>query len=227
MRLTIHQPTFLPYLGFFRKIALADVFVVYDSAQYSRGDWHNRNKILSPNGPIWLTVPVSAPLDASFRDATLADTHFIQKHLASIRHAYSTAPFFSKIYPEIEKIYTTPAASLAEFNWNFLSYFLQILELSPRILYSSTIPGLSELRATDAIIAMARYAGATTYISGVDGPHYMDMDALAQAHLTIELNDFTPQPYTQHTSKTFVPYLSVLDALMNVGPTGVKKLIGI
>ncbi len=227
MRVTIHQPTFLPYLGFFRKIAMSDIFVVYDTAQYSRGDWHNRNRILGPNGVLWLTVPMRAGLHDSFRSATLADTAFVRKHLAAISHAYERSPYFHSIYPALKKLYLSPSSSLAEHNWKFIGFFLKLLGLNPKIVWSHDIPGMEEKHSTAAIAHIAGYLGAESYVSGTDGPNYMDMNLLADKGIRVELNDYSARPYPQLWTDKHVPHLSVIDALMNVGPEGVRKLIGL
>ena len=225
MIVSVHQPTFLPYLGFFRKAALADIFVIYDCAQYSKNDWHNRNRILTPQGIEWITVPVSLHLKDTFLEAKVADFSFVEKHLAKIALSYKDAPYFGEIYPALEKIYATEKASLAEYNWQFIAYVFSELKLSTKIVFASTLPDIQNHHGTDALIYIAQKTGCRKYISGIDGKQYLDMEMFTTHDIEVEFNDFSPRSYPQQWTKEFVPNLSVIDALMNIGPEKTRALI--
>ena len=227
MLATVHQPTFLPYLGFFRKAAQADIFVVYDTAQYSRGDWHNRNRILGQGGPEWLTVPVTARHEADFLNAKLSDSKFVSKHLSAIRQSYAKAPFYDRYYPEIERLYRLPATSLAEFNWRFIEWIFSLIGIAPKIIHTSEIPGIQNLKSTEALVAIVQAVGADAYLSGPDGRNYLDASKFSEAGIALLFNEFNAQEYRQLRTGTFVPNLSIIDALMYIGAEGVRSQIGI
>lgn len=227
MRATIHQPTFFPYLGFFRKIAKADVFVLYDTAQYSRGDWHNRNRILGPNGVQWLTVPVQATVNASFHEAKLAETKFLRKHLASIETAYKNARYFAVLFPYIQKWYGEPADTLAQFNERIIRGLLEILGIETRIVRTSELALHGDEKSTDALIAILKEINASHYISGADGKNYLEPGKFTQENIELLFNDFEATPYQQSWTETFIPNLSVIDALMHLGPEDTRKILSL
>ena len=217
---------FIPYLGFFRKISQADVFVVYDTAQYSRGDWHNRNRILTSSGVEWLTIPVEAKLHDTFITAKVSSTFQPRKQLEKIRQAYEKAPYFKEYFPAIEELYNKQASSLGEYNWNFISYILDVLDIKPRIVFASTLD-MPNVHSTDALIFLTRSVGCDAYISGEGGTNYIEPQKFTENNIKLLMNDFVVLPYTQQSKTAFEPYLSTLDALMNVGAAGIRILIGL
>jgi hypothetical protein len=219
---TVHQPMFLQYLGLFRKALLSDIFIVYDTAQYSKNDWHNRNKIKTAHGPAWLSVPVSYHLGDSFRVAQPNGMQFIESHLSIIKQAYSTTPHFKEIFPVIEAAYRKSFSSLAEFNWNLQEAIFKLLEINPKIYFSSDLN--VSVKATKALVEMCTLVGADTYIAGLDAS-YMDLALFKSAGITVKTNDFIARPYPQQGNDVFMPNLSVIDALFNIGAKETRKLI--
>lgn len=214
---------FLQYLGLFRKIAKSDIFVVYDTAQYSKNDWHNRNKILTANGPEWLTVPVSNHLGDSFLIAKPTGTTFIQSHLGIITQSYKNAPFFKEIFPQLKTAYEKPFKNLAEFNWNLLELCIKLLDLKAKIVSSHDLE-ISGLHSTEALVKICQLVGADTYLAGMDAG-YMKLELFDEAKIKVIYNDFKAKPYPQKGSDNFTPNLSVIDALFNIGPAETRQLI--
>jgi hypothetical protein len=214
---------FLQYLGLFRKIAKSDIFVVYDTVQYSKNDWHNRNKILTQNGPEWLTVPVSHHLGDSFLVATPAGTSFVQSHLGIITQNYKNAPFFKEIFPKLKEAYEKPFSNLAEFNWNLMEVCIKLLDLKAKIVFSHDLD-IAGLHSTEALVKICQLVGADTYLAGMDAG-YMKLDQFEKANIKVTYNDFKAVPYPQKGSDIFVPNLSVIDALFNIGPEATRGLV--
>lgn len=220
---SIHQPMFLQYLGLFRKIAKSDIFVLYEDVQYSRGDWHNRNKILRHGSPAWLTVPVTFALGDTFLETRPTDTNFIAHHLAVIKEAYKATPYFAEIYPMLEKTYHSPFNNLAEFNSNLFYLIISLLRLETKIVHSKNLH-VKNNNATGRIVDICKSLECDTYLAGMDAG-YMELDQFEKANIKVMYNDFIAKPYPQIGSSSFVPNLSVIDALFNVGPDETRKLI--
>ncbi|MBP9812779.1 WbqC family protein, partial [Candidatus Gracilibacteria bacterium] len=99
---SIHQPNYIPYLGLFDKLKASDIFVFYDTAQYTKGDYHNRNTIKGPNGPILLSLPVQVSLGQKITEAKF-DARILEKHKKSIQESYRKSAYFAEIHPLIEE----------------------------------------------------------------------------------------------------------------------------
>ncbi len=221
---TIHQPMFFQYLGLYRKALKADIFVVYDTAQYSKNDWHNRNKIKTKHGTEWLTVPVTHHLGDSFQVATPANATFVQSHLSILKEAYGKAPFFDEVFPKLKAAYEKPYVSLGEFNWHLQEACFDMLGIKPKIVFSHELD-LQGKKATEALVRICQLLDADTYLAGMDAG-YMDLKLFGQAGIKVVLNDFAAKPYPQQwASDAFIPNLSVIDPLFNIGPAETRKLI--
>jgi hypothetical protein len=221
----IHQPNFLPYLGFFDKILKSDVFIIYDTAQYSKNDFHNRNKIKTISGALWLTVPVSVTVGMQIKDVKIASSHFIKKHLSTIKMNYSKSHFFDIYYPAIEEIYCSVLSnpSLVDFNVKFIKFILEILGYNGKIINSSSLNVSNDLKSTAAIVAMCRNINADIYISGVGAREYLEEQFFSQNNIELRWQNFSHPVYSQNFG-AFVPNLSILDAIFNIGPD-LKKFL--
>src|ERR1035437_1984540 len=108
----IHQPNYLPYLGFFDKIRRSDIFVILDDAQFSKGDFHNRNRIKTSTGAKWITIPIIEPfkpINETYINYNVKNGKFVwnDSHLFLLKENYQKAPFFDTIFPGLEEIYYT------------------------------------------------------------------------------------------------------------------------
>ena len=137
--LSAHQPVYLPWLGLFHKIALADIFCVFDIVQYQRKDFNNRNKIKTSTGSTWLTVPVksSGRLNSIITDIEIINNGWNQKHLKSIELNYNKAPYFEKFFQGLKKILNTPYQNLVDLNFNLLIYLIDVLDIDTKIVKAS------------------------------------------------------------------------------------------
>src|SRR3989338_3441020 len=127
MIFSIHQPNYLPYLGFFKKIAESDLFILFDTAQYVKNDYHNRNRIKTPQGAVWLTIPLASKDCYKKRicDVPLpSDASWTQKQWKTIAMAYSNAPFFEEHKHFFENLYAHPPQTLLELNESIIHYLL-------------------------------------------------------------------------------------------------------
>ncbi len=216
---TIHQPNFLAYLGLFHKVKHADLFVVYDVAQYVRDRFDNRNQIKGAQGPIWLTVPVPAKdsFKKRFTEVFLpADQSWKKKHLRSLEASYGRAPYFETLFPKIEAIYRQPYEKLAPFCIALIELVMQELRIDTPIVLSSALDLDLELRSTEMLIEILKKVGATEYLAGPSGRKYMDLSLFEKAGIRCTFQQFVHPTYRQRFGD-FVPNLAAIDLLFNEG----------
>lgn len=219
MIVAIHQPNYLPWLGYFRKIAAADVFVFLDDVQFSKGSYTNRVRILVDGQPRWLTVPVSFTFGDSINRVHCGDPQWVAGHLDRLRAAYRGAPAFKAAWPAVAAIYEGLSGNdLASINIAMITELTRPLGLETRFLRSSELE-VSDARSDDRLVALvAALAPGGTYLSGKGGAGYQDPAKYAQAGLELRYSEYAAEPYPQHCGGVeFVAGLSVLDAVFNLG----------
>jgi WbqC-like protein family len=216
--LVVLQPGYLPWLGFFDQMRRADVFVYYDDVQFDKHGWRNRNRIKTPNGPLWLTVPVqhngnTAPL--RILDAKIDPTQrWARKHTRSIRQYYAQAPFLGRYLPELEELIERSWTHIVDLDLAVVSLLARWLSLAPAVYRSSEL-GIGGVRS-ERLINLCRHFGATRYLSGDAAQDYLDADCFAAEGVTVEWQNYRHPVYPQQHGE-FVPYLSVIDLLLNCG----------
>ena len=216
----IHQPNYIPWPGYFHKLAAADVFVLLDAVQYPRGrSFAARNRIKTPNGVAYLTIPVSVPKGhegkATYLDVELADPRWKEKHLRTIEGSYRRAPHFDEVY-ELYIHELEPERAFAEVTVALIDTIAAYLGIETRRVR------LSELLAsfgqkTDLIVDVCRALDASTYLSGTGGGRDYNDEELLRAHgIDLRYDEYEPPVYRQLWGD-FEPRLSVLDLLFNCG----------
>ena len=171
MIVSIHQPNYLPWLGFFDKIKKSDYFVIFDNVQFPRGKNHfgHRNKIKTNNSTIWLTVPLLNKSDfKNFNEIKINYNGWQEKHLSLIESFYKKSPFFPNYFEDIKNILSKTHNSLCDLNTELILYFLKQLDIKTKILFSSQIHP-NEISGSERVNYILQNLQATQYISG-DGP---------------------------------------------------------
>lgn len=229
MIVTGHQPNFLPYPGFFQKIASSDLFVIVDTTQFvKRGPfgWIHRNRIRSPDGPegwAWLTVPIltKGRFTQAIRDCRIdGRLPWRRKHWRTLARCYRRAPNWPEHAPFLERIYGREWTHLAELSEGIIRYFLGALGIDVPVVRLSAI-GASG-KGTELILDFCRRIGATAYLSGVHGRDYLDADRFHQEGVRLLYQSYRPPVYAQCQPGPFVPNLSMLDMLLCDGPRAVQ-----
>jgi hypothetical protein len=218
MRLTAHQPAYLPWLGYFEKIHSSDIFVYLDSVQFEKNSFTNRNKIKTPQGELWLTIPVRAKGHISATMETLEienNEKWRKKHLGAIHANYKKAKCFDRLYPQLEELYARDFSLLSDLCWEHLKFWMGTLGLEHRMVRSSTLPIRSS--NTQLIFDLCQYFGADAYISGALGRNYLDSNAFKEAGIEVSFQNYKHPVYPQLWGGDFQPYLSILDFSMNGG----------
>ena len=223
MIVSIHQPNYLPYLGIFHKMLRSDVFVLYDTAQFSKNDFHNRNRIKTPKGPRWLTVPVRSPGKKAIRDVEIDDSvPWAKKHAQTLEANYARASHFDAHWPTISHLLPKPWAKLCDLNIRFLEELRAWLNLRAELVRGSTLGVPPELSPTEKLVYMVRAVGGTAYLSGPGGRDYLVPKAFGDVRLVFD--EFRHPVYPQLFGP-FEPNLSVIDAVLNCGASETRRLL--
>ena len=219
MRVAIHQPHYMPWLGYFAKWAAADVFVFLDTVQYEKNGWQNRNRIKTREGPRWLTVPVRARLGTAIRDVTVdVSQPWHARHFAAIENAYRGAPCWRRHRDELHAFYGREWERLAQVAVASGEWLARKLGLATptRLASEMGLAEETEASATARLVGLCRAVGADTYLAGRDGALYMDLGQFAAAGITVETQRYEHPVYSQEHGE-FVPFLSALDLLLMQG----------
>lgn len=226
MILTAHQPVYLPWLGLFHKIALADKFCFFDNVQYQPKDWNNRNRIKFSNGTSdWLTIPVlrKSYLERSYLEIEINnELPWQRKHWKSVELNYKKAPYFGLYEKELKKFYEVKWQFLSELNYEMLLFFMEKLCI--------TVPAVRmkdhkfEGQKSDIVLDMCKKLGADIYIFGEQGKDYADIRTF-QASGVIPVFQKYNHPKYQQLHGDFIPYLSIVDLLFNCGPESLSVIM--
>jgi len=227
MIVAIHQPNFLPWPGYFYKIAKSDIFVLLDNVQYSKNSFINRNKIKTPQGELWLTVPVESKglSNALIKDVYISNRiNWRKKHLQTLEMSYKRAKFFNQIYDKIDKIYyETDWNNLCMLNISLLKLTLDELGLKRQLIRASELN--VEEKSTQLLINIVKKLEGQTYLSGYGGREYQEEHLFREAGITLQYYDFKSPVYPQ-LWEDFIPKLSIIDLLFNCGPERLDILLG-
>ncbi len=223
----IHQPDFMPYLGFFHRFLSANLYIVLDHVQFvtnSSKSWMHRDKIKTAHGEDWLTLSVKkAARGTPINQIELStETDYKTANLNLIRANYRHAPYYGEIMPHVEKLYDNLPTLLVDFNMRSIDMLLELLGICiPKVFSSSLTPQGSK---NAMLIDLLHKVGATDYLSGVGARAYMDVAAFETAGIRVIWQEFAHPVYLQQHGE-FIPFLSTLDALFNCGIIGTQKLL--
>jgi WbqC-like protein len=226
MKLAIMQPYFFPYIGYWQLIHAVDRFVIYDDVNYIKGGWVNRNRILINRQPAYVTVPLhqSSPNKRICDILLHPSPYWRSKTLKSVETTYRKAPFFGEVYPVVERLIQHETGNLSA----YLAYQLQrlaaFLDIETEFVATSRRYENDRLSGQDRVIDICKREGATTYINSSGGQLLYDSESFRSAGIDLRFIVMRPLPYKQR-SAGFVPSLSIIDALMEIGPVGIKRYL--
>lgn len=225
MRLAIHQPHYLPWLGYLAKWAAADLFVFLDTVQYEKNGWQNRNRIKTVDGARWLTVPVHARLGTPIAEIAVdREQPWAARHLRSIEHGYGRAPHWGAHRDALARLYAAPWERLAPLAVASAEWLGRAAGVTTPARLASSL-AVSEDDATGRLVALCRAVGADTYLAGGHGATYMDAKRFAEAGIRVLYQRYTHPVYAQQHGD-FVPFLSGLDLLLMHGDASLAILRG-
>lgn len=222
MIVSIHQPNYLPWLGYFNKIIKSDVFVIFDDVQFpigKKGFFGNRNQIKTNSGQLWLTVPV---LDRSkcknFNDIKVNYNGWNEKHIKNIENFYRKSEYFDVYYKDIENILSQEYNNFSELSTKLITYFMSVMDIDTKLVYSSEICKDVDLTGMDKIFYILEQLKADTYISS-DGPgsrRYIKDEDFSDKNIKLIWQNFEHPTYKQMYGD-FISHLSIVDLLFNCG----------
>lgn len=210
---SIHQPNYIPYLWLFNKIKKSDIFVFYDIAQYTKWDYHNRNKIKWPNGEVLLTLPVFLTLWQEIKDVKFNNS-ILKKHLQTIEQSYKKAKYFDKYIDTFREIYNYKWDNISEFNIIIIKTICELLWIKTKFVTLSEIIKSIETKSTDALVDICKSVWATKYISWAWWKNYIEEKKFIDAKIILDYQDYHHPIYNQ-LRWDFIPYMSIIDLIFN------------
>lgn len=222
MILSIHQPSYFPWLGLLHKISQSDVFVLLDEVQLSDSAYQHRNLFLTSGGDArYLSIPFvrKGYLGRAFREIEIASPDWAVRHQNFLWANYRKHPFAAEIMPPLEAYFAACYASLLEAVQASLMLCLTLFRIPARVLLQSSLPYDRALRKGDLVLDLARAAGADCYLSGTGAQAYLDERAFGDG-MALRYDQFTHPVYPQKNTQAFMPGLSCLDLLFNTGIEG-------
>lgn len=225
----IHQPNFLPWLGFFNKIVKCDTFILLDDVQYPKtgGVWTNRHYFIDNGIRKWHTVPISRNFSGSkkINEIRLAhDMNWRELYMKKITHSYSKAKYFSETYQFLQQSFDYKTEFLCDLNIHLINAVLSALDIpNSSLVKSSTL--LKSGSSNELLCSLTKSVGARTYLSGRGAEGYMDESVFKSNDINIIYQNYNLVGYSQINTKEFVPGLTIIDAMMNCGFKETKKLV--
>jgi hypothetical protein len=219
MIVSINQPCYLPWLGYFHRIAVSDVHVLLDHVQFEKNSFVNRNKIRTQRGWSWLSVPVKTAGKFGkmpIHELEVAnDRDWAEKHWQSIKLSYAKAPHFEEHADFFKNVYSTSWGKLLDLVCEINSYLLKLLEVRTPLHFSSQMKTAG--RKSDLVLNLCLELKASVYLSGPLGRNYLHEDDFRRHGIRVKYDDYQHPRYTQAYSG-FEPYMSAIDLLFNAGP---------
>lgn len=218
LTVSINQPAYLPWLGYFHRIAASDLHIVLDHVQFEKNSFTNRNRARTNDGPSWLTIPIAT--SGKFGDLAINKLRFAdgqswrRKHWNTLRMCYGKAPHFAEYAPAYERLYSQEWPDFITMARSFLTQHLLDLNITTRLLFSSEM-GIGGAKS-ELVLNLCRAVGATTYLSGALGRDYLDADSFSAHQINVRFQDYVHPTY-QQTGTGFIPNLCILDLLFNQG----------
>lgn len=215
MIVSIHQPDYIPYIGYFYKIACSDVFVFLDDAQFSNNNMHHWNRVKTPQGECRLKIPVEYRFGDKINQVRTKDElGWKERHLKIIQMNYMRAPAFPEIFPAFKEVLMAHYDNLAEMNITINQWICSQLGLNPQYYRTSDmrLRTVKEQRVIDICLAV----GGKTYLSGNGARAYQEAQHFSEKGVTLRYTDFHPFAY-QQLWHTFTPNMSMLDYVFNHG----------
>lgn len=215
-RTVVLQSNYIPWRGYFHLMREADTFVFHDDLQYTHSDWRNRNKIITPSGTQWLSIPAGRDEKRMICDVEVPDQSWKSRHLRALESNYRKAPHFEHCSALLPFLYDNEITNLSDFNQRAIRRLADLLGISP-VFYDSRELGASGQKS-ERLIQLLKKIKATHYLSGPAGAQYLDDALFREANIKLEYFEYPAYPDYPQLFGQREYNVSVLDLLFNVGP---------
>lgn len=218
-KIAILQSNYIPWKGYFDLINMVDEFVLYDDMQYTRRDWRNRNKIKTPQGLKWLTVPVEVKgkYFQKINETQISEPDWAVKHWQTIKQFYSKTPYFKQYKGVFENFYlNTNEIYLSQLNFNLIQVVNEILGIETKIRWSSEFDLVEG--QTEKLLGICQQASANVYLSGPSAKDYFDESLAKHMDIQVEWMHYSDYPEYSQLHPPFEHGVTILDLIFNEGP---------
>jgi hypothetical protein len=224
MLIAIHQPQYLPWLGYIDKIDKADVFVILDNVQYKKNEWQNRNRIKTAQGCQWMTVPVLYRFPEKINEVRINNKeNWSRKHLQALITNYSNSTFFDNYRSFFDDIFSHNWNRLVDINIEIIKFLISTLDLKTKLVIASDLKLREE--PTERLVDICKILDGNKYLAGKDGNKYMNLELFEEEGIEVIFQDFK-HPVYQQLFGDFEPYMSAIDLLFNYGDNSLEILRG-
>ncbi len=217
-KIAILQSNYIPWKGYFDLINMVDEFILYDDMQYTRRDWRNRNKIKTPQGLQWLTIPVEikGKFFQKIKDTRITDKKWNIKHWRTISQNYSKAKYFKDYKDIFEELYLAcDEEYLSQINYKFITTINEILEIKTKLRWSSEFELLDG--QTEKLLGICKDCNADIYLSGPAAKDYFNEDLAKQENIKVEWMDYSGYKEYEQLNPPFEHGVTILDLIFNKG----------
>ena len=226
MIVAIHQPQYVPWIGYFHKLDQADIFVLLDNVQFKKNEWQNRNRIKTSQGWQWLTVPVNYRFPQMISEVRINNrVRWHQKHLQAIQTNYGKASFFKDYLPILQEVLSQKWELLSPLNIHIIKKVAKLLGIDTKLYVCSELSEEFTSEQSRRLVEICRYFGAEVYLSGQGGRGYLNMELFQREGIEVIFQEFNPPIYRQLYGE-FQPNLSIIDLLLNCGSKTINLIRG-
>jgi hypothetical protein len=225
MIVAVHQPQYLPWLGYFDKIDKADIFVLLDTVQFKKNEWQNRNRIKTAQGWQWLTVPVTYKYPQLINEVMINNrVNWQHKHRQALLSNYKKAPYYDDIEDKLRDILSSSWKYISELNIEALKRLVAVLGIDTEIYVASELGAFPE-DPDERLVAITKHFDAGMYLAGIGGKGYMNLDTYKKSGVEVIFQDFKHPVYGQLFGE-FEPFMSIVDLIFNHGDKSLTILRG-
>lgn len=217
-KIAILQSNYIPWKGYFDLINMVDEFVLYDDMQYTRRDWRNRNKIKTPQGLQWLTIPVEikGKFFQKINETKVSEKDWAKKHWQTILRNYSKAKYFKDYKNIFEELYLTcDEEYLSQINYKFITTINEILEIKTKLIWSSEFELVDG--QTEKLLGICKDCNADIYLSGPAAKDYFNEELAKQENIKVEWMDYSGYKEYEQLNPPFEHGVTILDLIFNEG----------
>ena len=223
-RIAILQSNYIPWKGYFDLISGVDEFVIYDTVQYTKNDWRNRNKVKTNKGVEWMSIPCYHRLHQRINETKVSERHWNEKHWKTLVHNYGTTKGFQLYKPLFEELYKGELSSyLSEINLMFIKAINGILGIHTKIRRSEEF-NISADEKTEKLICICKQSGADVYLSGPRAKPYLNVALMNEEGIYVEWMYYSEYKEYNQLFPPFQHGVTVLDLIFNEGENAVKYL---